>query len=131
MKGWIVKPEILKKKMQFENYRYFPLFILPADWLNWNWVLCKFFFCVWLRSTSPQIYVQSETTQRTIFKYFLWNNHTGRKWGCGGNIPISHFPLAHGALFVIDIHQNMLISLFETPFDHLHFHPTSGMILWH
>ena len=28
-------------------------------------------------------------------------------------------------LCVIGMHQNMLISLFETPFDHFHFHPTS------
>ena len=30
-------------------------------------------------------------------------------------------------LFVIDIHHIMLISLFPTPFDHFHFHPTLGL----
>ena len=30
-------------------------------------------------------------------------------------------------LFVIDIHHIMLISLFPTPFDHFHFHPTFGL----
>ena len=30
-------------------------------------------------------------------------------------------------LFVIDIHQIMLISLFPTPFDHFDFHPTLGL----
>ena len=30
-------------------------------------------------------------------------------------------------LFVIDTHQIMLISLFPTPFDHFHFHPTLGL----
>ena len=32
-------------------------------------------------------------------------------------------------LFVIDIHQNVPILLFETPFDHFHFHPNSGLRL--
>ena len=31
-------------------------------------------------------------------------------------------------LFVIDIHQNMSISPFLTPFDHFHFRPTSGLL---
>ena len=31
-------------------------------------------------------------------------------------------------LFVADIHQIMLISLFLTPFDHFHFHPSAGLI---
>ena len=30
-------------------------------------------------------------------------------------------------LFVIDIHHIMLISLFPTPFDLFHFHPTLGL----
>ena len=30
-------------------------------------------------------------------------------------------------LFVIDMHQIMLISLYPTPFDHFHFHPTFGL----
>ena len=30
-------------------------------------------------------------------------------------------------LFVIDIQHIMLISLFPTPFDHFHFHPTLGL----
>ena len=30
-------------------------------------------------------------------------------------------------LFVIDIHHIVLISLFPTPFDHFHFHPTLGL----
>ena len=30
-------------------------------------------------------------------------------------------------LFVIDIHLIMLISLFPTPYDHFHFHPTLGL----
>ena len=30
-------------------------------------------------------------------------------------------------LFVIDIYHIMLISLFPTPFDHFHFHPTLGL----
>ena len=30
-------------------------------------------------------------------------------------------------LFVIDINHIMLISLFPTPFDHFHFHPTLGL----
>ena len=34
-------------------------------------------------------------------------------------------------LFVIDIHQIMLISLFPTPFDHFHFHMSGGLILWY
>ena len=34
-------------------------------------------------------------------------------------------------LFVIDIHQIMLISLFPTPFDHFHFHRSGGLILWY
>ena len=34
-------------------------------------------------------------------------------------------------LFVIDIHQIMLISLFPTPFDHFHFHGSGGLILWY
>ena len=34
-------------------------------------------------------------------------------------------------LFVIDIHQNMLISLFKTSFDHFQFRPTSGMTSIH
>ena len=31
-------------------------------------------------------------------------------------------------LFVIDMHQNMPISLFKTLFDHFHFHPPAGII---
>ena len=34
-------------------------------------------------------------------------------------------------LFVIDIHQIMLISLFPTPLDHFHFHGSGGLILWY
>ena len=34
-------------------------------------------------------------------------------------------------LFVADIHQIMLISLFLTPFDHFHFHPFSVLISRH
>ena len=34
-------------------------------------------------------------------------------------------------LFVIDIQQIMLISLFPTPFDHFHFHLSGGLILWY
>ena len=30
-------------------------------------------------------------------------------------------------LFVIDIHQIMLVSLFMTSFDHFHFHPTLAL----
>ena len=30
-------------------------------------------------------------------------------------------------LFVIDIHHNMLISLFPTPFHHFHFHGSAGL----
>ena len=54
-----------------------------------------------------QLYIESETGQRTISRYFLWNNHTeiiilGEHGGCGGNFPISHFlmSLAHSALAV-------------------------------
>ena len=39
-----------------------------------------------------------------------------------------YFPLNFlhdSTLSVTDIHQNMLISLFETPYDHFHFHPIS------
>ena len=33
-------------------------------------------------------------------------------------------------LFIIDIYQNMLISLFPTPtpFDHFHFHPNASVL---
>ena len=31
-------------------------------------------------------------------------------------------------MFVIDIHQIMLISLFTTPFDHFHFHESAGLV---
>ena len=34
-------------------------------------------------------------------------------------------------MFGIDIHQNMLISLFKTSFDHFQFRPTSGMTSIH
>ena len=30
-----------------------------------------------------------------------------------------------------DIHQIMLISLFPTPFDHIHIHGSGGLILWY
>ena len=31
-------------------------------------------------------------------------------------------------LFVMNIRQNMFISLFLTPYDHFHFHPSSGPV---
>ena len=31
-------------------------------------------------------------------------------------------------LFVVDIHQIRLISLFPTPFDHFHFHGSAGLV---
>ena len=39
--------------------------------------------------------------------------------------------MQYNALFVIEMHQDMPISLFKTPFDHFHFRPFSGMKLWH
>ena len=54
--------------------------IRPAACLNWSWFYCKFFFCCWLYSTSPQIYIKSETGQRTTSNYFVWNNYIRKKW---------------------------------------------------
>ena len=54
--------------------------ILPAACLNWNWFHCKSFFCSWLCSTRPKIYIKSETGQGTISKYFDWDNWIWRKW---------------------------------------------------
>ena len=54
--------------------------ILPAACLNRNWFYCKSFVCTWLCSTSPQINIKSETGQKAVSKYSIWNNCTGRKW---------------------------------------------------
>ena len=54
--------------------------ILPAACCDCNWFYCKSFFCIWPCSTSPQIYIKSETEQRTISKYSVWNNQISIKW---------------------------------------------------
>ena len=74
--------------------------ILPAACLNWYWVYVKSFFFSWLCSTGPQIYIKSETVQRTISKYFLWNNHTERKWALWWKYSYFLSSLTHSALAV-------------------------------
>ena len=68
-----------------------------------------------------------EMGQKTIFSKEL--DHPGPKklavWSVSLNI-VHDF-----TLFVADIHQIMLISLFLTPFDHFHFHPFSVLISRH
>ena len=54
--------------------------ILPAAYLNCNWLCCKLPISSWPYSTSPQKYIKSETGQKTIPKYSVWNNYTRRKW---------------------------------------------------
>ena len=54
--------------------------ILPAARWNCNWFYCQLFFSIWPCSTSPQIYIKSETEQRTISKYSVWNNQISIKW---------------------------------------------------
>ena len=54
--------------------------ILPADYLNCNWFFCKSSICSWPYSSRTQIYIKSETGQRIISKYFVWNNVSSRKW---------------------------------------------------
>ena len=55
--------------------------ILPAAYLNCNWLCCKLPISSWPYSTSPQKYIKSETGQKTIPKYSVWNNWISRKWG--------------------------------------------------
>ena len=54
--------------------------IFPAAYLNCNWLCCKLPISSWPYSTSPQKYIKSETGQKTIPKYSVWNNYTRRKW---------------------------------------------------
>ena len=54
--------------------------MLPAAYLNCNWLCCKLPISSWPYSTSPQKYIKSETGQKTIPKYSVWNNYTRRKW---------------------------------------------------
>ena len=60
----------------------------------------------------------------------LWSIFTGNQWEIsevGRLICFIEF-LYDFILFVIDIHQIMLNSLFPTPFDHFHFHGSAGLV---
>ena len=54
--------------------------IFPAACFNFNWFFCKSSICSRPYSTPTQIYFKSETGQRIISKYFVWNNVSSRKW---------------------------------------------------
>ena len=66
--------------------------------LNWNWTYCKSFFCSWLCSTSPQIYITKVKLEGgqspNIFSEIIIPGENG---GCGGNIPIFDWawPIVH------------------------------------
>ena len=84
-------------KLYFLAYKYLPnlcqmfsnskrtrpqkLHILPAAYLNCNWCCCKSSISSWPYSTGPKKYIKSETGQKTIPKYSVWNNWISRKWG--------------------------------------------------
>ena len=59
----------------------------------------------------------------TFFLNFLHLCRRLRRWQMSG-MSRTRYDII---LFVIDIHHIMLISLFPTPFDHFHFHPTLGL----
>ena len=64
----------------------------------------------------------------------LWTISTGNQWEISEVGHLScfiNFCLFDFTLFMIDIHQIMLISLFPTPLDHFHFHGSGGLILWY
>ena len=54
--------------------------IFPAACFNCNWFHWISSIFSWPCSTRSQIYIKSETGQRIISKYFVWNNVNSRKW---------------------------------------------------
>ena len=71
-------------------------------------------------------FFQNKLTYFDLFYHFIMG-----KIGPKFSHPEQPFRCLDFTLFVIDIHQILLISLFPTPFDHFHFHGSGGLILWY
>ena len=86
-----------------------------------SWLVCwnRFPFWVYFLQSFPKALLLYSSTicQWEISEVSLW--------------AVSLICLHDFTLFVADIHQIMLISLFLTPFDHFHFHGSVWLILWY
>ena len=81
--------------------------------------------------SPPDNPIQSERAKRASSSIMEYEEFILPDWSPPDDLARPYQPKAGNALFVIDIHQMMIFSLFPTSFDHFYFHGFGGLILWY